>query len=49
MQRVWEMGRGVHRVSVVKPEGKKPLRRSRRRREDIKMDIQKWKLGVWMD
>ena len=33
--------RDVHRVSVGKPEGKRPLGRSRRRWEDnIKMDIQ---------
>jgi len=33
-------GRGVHRVLVGKPEGKRPLGRPRRRREDnIKMDI----------
>jgi hypothetical protein len=33
--------RGVHRVLVGKPEGKRPLGRSRRRWEDnIKMDIQ---------
>ena len=35
--------RGVYRVLVGKPEGKRPLRRSRRRWEDntsIKMDLQ---------
>ena len=33
--------RGVHRVLVGKPEGKRPLGRSRRRWEDnIKMDLQ---------
>ena len=33
-------GRGVHRVLVGKPEGKRPLGRPRRRWEDnIKMDI----------
>ena len=32
---------GVYRVLVGKPEGKRPLRRPRRRREDnIKMDLQ---------
>ena len=32
-------GRGVHKVLVGKPEGKRPLGRPRRRREDnIKMD-----------
>ena len=34
-------GRGVHSVLVGKPEGKSPLGRPRRRREDnIKMDLQ---------
>ena len=34
-------GRGVHRVLVGKPEGKRPLGRSRHRWEDnIKMDLQ---------
>jgi hypothetical protein len=34
-------GRGVHRVLVEKPEGKRPLGRPRRRWEDnIKMDLQ---------
>jgi hypothetical protein len=33
--------RGVHRVLVGKPEGKRPLWRTRRRWEDnIKMDLQ---------
>ena len=33
--------RGVYRVLVGKPEGKRPLVRSRRRREDnIKLDLQ---------
>ena len=44
-------GRGVHRVLVGKPEGKRPLGRSRRRWEDnIKMDI--WEVGGggdWME
>ena len=36
-----EEGRGVHKVLVGKPEGKRPLRRPRRRWEDnIKMDLQ---------
>ena len=35
-----EQGRGVHRVLVGKPEGKRPLGRPRRRWEDnIKMDL----------
>jgi len=34
-------GRGVHRVLVGRPEGKRPLGRPRRRWEDnIKMDLQ---------
>jgi len=33
--------KGVHRVLVGKPEGKRPLGRPRRRWEDIKMDLQK--------
>jgi hypothetical protein len=36
-----EDGRGVYRVLVGKPEGKKPLGKPRRRWEDdIKMDLQ---------
>ena len=36
-----EEGRGVHKVSVGKPEGKEPLGRPRRRWEDnIKMDLE---------
>jgi hypothetical protein len=45
-------GRGVHRVLVGKPEGKRPLARPRRRREDnIKMDLQEvgGGCGVLMD
>jgi hypothetical protein len=44
--------RGVHRVLVGKPEGKRPLGRSRRRWEDnIKMDLQEVGEGCgdWMD
>jgi hypothetical protein len=34
-------GRGVHKVLVGKPEGRRPLGRPRRRWEDnIKMDLQ---------
>jgi len=44
-------GRGVHRVLVGKPEGKRPLGRPRRRWEDnIKMDL--WEVGGvgdWME
>jgi hypothetical protein len=45
-------GRGVYRVLVGKPEGKRPLRRPRRRWEDnIKMDLQEVGCGVmdWID
>jgi hypothetical protein len=44
--------RGVHRVLVGKPEGKRPLRRPRRRWEDnIKMDVQEvgGGRGDWME
>ena len=44
-------GRGVHKVLVGKPEGKRPLGRPRRRWEDnIKMDLQKVGRGCgdWM-
>ena len=46
-----EEGRGVHKVLVGKPEGKRPLGRPRRRWEDnIKMDIQEVGRGCgdWM-
>jgi hypothetical protein len=42
--------RGVHRLLVGKPEGKRPLGRARRRWEDIiKMDLQEvgGGRGVW--
>ena len=39
--------RGVYRVVVWKPDGKRPLVGPRRRWEDnIKMDL-KWDVGVW--
>jgi len=39
--------RGLYRVLVGKPEGKRPLRRSRRRWEDNnKMDLQEVGCGV---
>ena len=50
MGHVKRMGerRGVYRVLVGKPEGKRPLDRLRRRWEDnIKMDVQKVRCGVW--
>ena len=44
-------GRGVHRVLVGKPEGKKPLGRPRRRwKNNIKMDLQEvGRVGNWME
>ena len=45
-------GRGVHRVLVGKPEGKRPLGIPRRRWEDnIKMDLQEMEggYGDWME
>ena len=45
-------GRGVHRVLVGKPEGKRPLGRPRLRWEDnIKIDLQEvgGSCGDWMD
>ena len=44
--------RGVFRILVWKPEGKRPLRRPRRRWEDnIKMDLQVIECGVmeWIE
>ena len=45
-------GRGVHRVLVGRPEGKRPLGRPRRRWEDnITMDLQEvgWGCEDWME
>jgi len=44
-------GRGVHRVLVGKPEGKRPLGKPRRRWEDnIKMDLREvGGGGDWME
>ena len=45
-------GRGVHKVLVGKPEGKRPLGRTRRRWEDnIKMDLEEVGRGCgdWME
>ena len=43
-----EEGRGVHKVLVGKPEGKRPLWRPRRRWEDnIKVDLQEVGRGLW--
>ena len=47
-----EEGRGVHKVLVGKPEGKRPLRRPRPRWEDnIKMDLEEMGRGCgdWME
>ena len=47
-----EEGRGVHKVLVGKPEGKRPLGRPRHRWEDnIKMDLQEVERGCgdWME
>ena len=47
-----EEGRGVHRVLVGKPEGKRPWGRPRRRWEDnIRMDLQEvgGSCGDWME
>jgi len=47
MERVWGERRGVYRILVGKPEGKRP----RRRWEDnIRMDLQEVGCGVdWID
>jgi len=44
-------GRGVHRFLVGKPEGKRPLGRTRRRLEDnFKMDLREvGGVGAWME
>ena len=47
-----EEGRGVHKVLVGRPEGKRPLGRPRRRWEDnIKMDLEEVGrvYGDWME
>ena len=46
-----EEGRGVHKVLVGKPEGKRPLGRPRRRWEDnIKMDLEVGRAcGDWIE
>ena len=47
-----EEGRGVHKVLVGKPEGKRPLGRQRLRWEDnIKMDLEEVGRGCgdWME
>ena len=47
-----EEGRGVHKVLMEKPEGKRPLGRPRHRWEDnIKMDLEELGRGCgdWME
>ena len=47
-----EEGRGMHKVLVEKPEGKRPLVRPRRRWEDnIKMNLEEVERGCgdWME
>ena len=47
-----EKGRGVHKVLVGKPEGRRPLGRPRHRLEDnIKMDLEEVGRGCgdWME
>jgi hypothetical protein len=43
------IGKGMpslaYRISVGKPEGKKPLGRPRRRWEDVKMDLERDRMG----
>ena len=40
--------KGTYRILVGKSEGKRPLGRPRHRWEDnIKIDLQKWDVGVW--
>jgi hypothetical protein len=45
MQRIW--GRGVYRVLVWKPEGKRPLGLPSRLEDNIKMDLQEKGCGVY--
>jgi len=42
-----EERRGVYRVLVGKPEGKRPL--GRPREDNIKMDLQEVRLGIWIE
>ena len=39
--------RGVYRILVGKPEGKRPLGRLRRRWEENIKIFRKWDVGVW--
>ena len=52
VRHILEEGRGVHKVLVGKPEGKRPLGRPRPRWEDnIKVDLQEVGRGCedWME
>ena len=52
MWHLWVERRGVYRVMVGKPDGKRPLGRSRRRWEDnIKMDLLEvgWRVVDWIE
>jgi hypothetical protein len=41
--------RGAYKILVGRPEGRRPLGRPRRRREDnIKMDLREMGLGMWI-
>jgi len=41
--------RGVYRVLVRKPEGKRPVGRPRHRWVDnIRMDLRRWDVGIWI-
>jgi hypothetical protein len=47
---VWGWGRGIYRVLMGKPEGKRSLRRPRHRWEDnIKMNLQEVGCGDWIE
>jgi hypothetical protein len=46
LRRVRGEGRGIYKVCVGRPEGNRPLGRSRRRwKDNIKLDL----LGIWID
>jgi hypothetical protein len=40
--------RNAYKMLVGKPDGKRPLRRPRRRWEDIKMDLREIGFGLWI-
>ena len=54
MRRTWHVGRigerrGLYRVLVGKPEGKRPLARPRSRGEGNRWIFRKWDVGVWSE